>query len=509
MIKDGSIRSLELSAELGKVQRTQTRSSIPALSSVVAVGVAAVVVTLGDIAKSGASLGRVEKRVDESQVRLALALAVVVELGDEAGPGGSGSRGAADVVEAAVDVGLVELGGEGDVGVSAALGVEVALVGRVERVGVGGRVVGVVAGSGEVPRVAAAGGGDGRLEVGNNLAVGGELYTSFVRYTSEKGGGGSRRGAHLSTANSSNVRARRGPGGVEAVGAVVVGVDAADAVVARGEEDRDALGAGLHELVAHAVHVAAVKVLLLAVVRGRDSSGRVGGRGQVAGQVGDLVGEALVGLGANGEELAGVGVANASDELKSGLVRRVSLLYVHVRCRNRGNGTHLSVEVALGEDVVAARARVAAARDRDVLEVLETGDVSLTELGVVGVRAGEANQEGRGDESVALAGVVDVVERLDTGRRDGGLARGGGRALLLGHDGLGLAADRVVEGRGGRDHADHLVQALGHAVLGGAGDGLGVERGVGGLVEVVGGVEHLLHGGHGGGELDPAKDSQC
>lgn len=76
---------LDESTKLGKVQCSKTSGRVPSCGGRVARRVATTVATRSDILEGRASVA-VDQAVNETQVRLTLALAVVVQDGDKSGP---------------------------------------------------------------------------------------------------------------------------------------------------------------------------------------------------------------------------------------------------------------------------------------------------------------------------------------------------------------------------------------------------------------------------------------
>ena len=445
--------NLDKLAELGKVERSQSRGGIPSRLGGKTVAIATLVGTRGDIAKGRLDLGRVEERVGETDVGLTLGLTVVVEKTEQSSDSGGRSRGTEDRLVRTTDVNLVEEGDERDVRVTTVVGVEALLLGAVEGSGVGLSNGLVIVGSSEDLGVATAGGlGVGVLaEVGDDLAVGFEA----------------------GTADTGDVGARAGEEAIVSGAAGRLAV-ATDTVVTGGEEDGDTTGSGLHEFVADRLSIGLVNATLLDTVRGRDNRGRVGVVVEVVSEGEQGVVEAVsVAAGrANGEVLALEGAGDTTDVL--------------------------GVEVALEGRAVAV---VVAAVDADVLEVLEAGDVLLAESAEVGVRSTDVDEAGGGDEAVSGGVVVNVIGGLDVVGGDGGT--GGGAGTVVVSD---TGADGVEQRSGGSDYIDDGVEVLGNGVLGGTGDlvtRLRVDE------PLVLGVQEALHLGHGDGEFEPTSGGIC
>lgn len=346
------VHPLDELAELGKVEGSETRGTIPSSLSGQTSSTTALVATNGDIAKSGLDLGRVQERVKETKVGLTLGLAVVVQDTEKGGNTRRRGRGSKNRLGRTTDVDLEVGADEGEIRVTTVVGVDLGLLRGREAVGVSDGDVSVVVGSSEVLRVTTAWGGSLATsvlgEVSNNLTAG---------------------AVELSSTNGSDIGARCGPSAVVAVSARLFAV-ASNAVVSRGEENGNTLGTDLGELVASAVKVREVRATLLTTVAGRDYRRRVGGGLEVVGETNQGIVERLV-------------IATSGGSGKVLALKRV------------GDTTNvLSVEVTLD---LASITAVATTVDTNVLEVLEARHIRAAEGGVVGVRSTNTEETGRGD----------------------------------------------------------------------------------------------------------------
>lgn len=332
---------LQSGTELGKVERAKSGSRVPSGGGRIALLSTSRVVTLSDIAKTTFALGRVEKRVDETKIRLALRLAVVVQDRDEGGPGWRRSRCAKNTEGLSIDDNLEVLRNQRDIGVSSALGVVVLLVAGAVSLNVGSNIRRLVIGGREVVGEATTAATVDPGVLGNSLrAIALELCTT----------------------NSSAPRAKGRPHGNIAVRAALFTVSTNTVVTGR-EEDGNTAGASLHEVVADTVHVASAEVALLTTIGGGNGGRRVGGRVQVAGKVGHLILEVLS-VGASSEQLARVGVGNAADVL---IILLAILQYLKEILF-----TNLSVQVTLKQGVFITLTGVLAARYGNILEPVDS-----------------------------------------------------------------------------------------------------------------------------------------
>ena len=332
---------LQSGTELSKVERAESGSRVPSGGGRITLLSTSRVVTLSDIAKTTLALGRVEKRVDEPKVRLALRLAIVVQDRDEGGPGWRRSRCAKNTEGLSIDDNLEVLRNQRDIGVSSALSV----------------VVMFIAGA-----VSLSKGSDIRSLVIGGREVVGEATTAAAIDPSVLGNSLRAIALELGTTDGSAPGAESRPHRNVTVGAGLLAISTNTVVTGR-EKDGNTAGASLHEVVADAVHVAPTEVGLLTTIGGGSSGRRVGGRVQVAGKVGHLILEVLS-VEASSEQLARVGVSNAADVLR---ILLTILLYLKEILF-----TNLSVQVTLKQGIFITLTGVLAARYGNMLEPVDS-----------------------------------------------------------------------------------------------------------------------------------------
>ena len=392
----------------------------------------------------------VDGGVEEAELGLAGGGALGGDQGQDASEGGGGGGGAGDELEAAVDVD-VEVGAEGgDVGVGAAGGV---VVGGLGELAVGAEVVGdgglLVGGAGEGVGEAAAGPGDGVLDVLHRVGVGG--------------------------ADGGDVGRGGGPGGRE-LGALEDLAADADAGVAGGGEEGDAEEAGLAERVVVGVHgggLAGGGVVVVAEAPGDGDDGGDGGAGEErrdpGGEV-EVAGLVVVGAALGPEDGLGV-VEDRADVLEvEGALDLVGVA--------GGVGAH-DLDVVGGEVVLGGEGGVGGGDEVLVLELADGADDGGVEVGEGG-RGGDLVSVVDGDGGLGHAGEADVL---------------GLELLLEGFGALG-AGELGAVGDGGADElADlegELVGVLDADGLGGGADegavdgGVHLHRGLDALVEGAG-----------------------